>query len=246
MAQNEHTLSISLRDALSLRALATEWRAWLWIYGVAIVVYGGVVWAWGPAGIDISYLLSDTTSAARHVALDAPPADNTVMTNEDVFLAYPFYLGLVSNLGVLVMLGGAAAGLLGAHWARPSDDAGRDRKRMLFWLGILSAVIAVDDLLMFHDGFVPELLDIDGDYVFGLYGLAVVAFALRWRRSILRLHPWLLVHALFFFALTVLFDLVHLPLPQPGFFEEGTKFVGILSWAAFCLSSANAAFRENT
>lgn len=100
------------------------------------------------------------------------------------------HVGLFSHLGVLTLWTGATA-LLGASVLGSRDE----RPAFQLSLGVLLAVLALDDLFMLHEElggvFARNLLPsmdrrmLEG-VVFAAYGVAWVVWLVRYRRSILR------------------------------------------------------------
>ena len=81
------------------------------------------------------------------------------------------YAGLVSTGGIFLMIGTAAAALLGAMLVP-------ERRMLLLAVAALSAVIACDDQFVFHDPIAGVHLGITGSFVtaaYGLWGLALLA-----------------------------------------------------------------------
>lgn len=156
--------------------------------------------------------------------------------------------GLLSNLGVMAMALAAGAALVG--WlvlrttpsptvsapAGPIPTPGRLRP-LLAWGAALSALFALDDLLMLHEtaAVIPGAAALIG----AVYALVFVAFIVRFRATIRRdLDAGLLVLAVAALAASVLVDIVIEATEWSVLIEDGAKLLGIAAWSAFVLRAA--------
>jgi hypothetical protein len=171
-------------------------------------------------------------------ALDRPLSH---VTHDPLAVAKePFYVGALSNLGVLVWWTVAVACLLAAIVLRHER---RDLAQPLAAAGVLSAVLALDDLFMGHDVILPDKLGVPEPVTYAAY--AVIGVAFLWIfRAFLRRTPLLLlgVAALFFAAST------GIDLGTEGDEEERLaaiedvlKLFGIVTWGVYWLRLAGGA-----
>ena len=188
------------------------------VLSVVVVMAATALQPWLP----VSDLLRDSqVVAARHAG------------------GSPAY-GLVSNVGILVMVlaaGGAAIGWLVLR------DAPAPWPRLLLWAGLLTLVLAVDDLIMLHEAaaFAPW----SGVLIAAVYGLAVLRFVVRFRDEILRdLDPGLLLLAVGSLGVSLVTDLID-PTPASLLVEDGAKLLGLVSWSAFVVRSILRAFASS-
>lgn len=148
--------------------------------------------------------------------------------------ALPTYVGWLSGAGIL--LWAAAAGVLAlAAWVRLRDR--RDLALSYAAVGLLTAVLAVDDILLMHDAVLPNLFGIPEAVTQSAEGAAgVLWLVLAWR--VLRFDPTLpvLVMALALLGASVLDDVAHVDL---GVHEEALKLGGIVLWALWAIGSAH-------
>jgi hypothetical protein len=144
-----------------------------------------------------------------------------------------FYVGALSNIGVLLWCTAASVSIFTSHALRRSAR-NEDLRRFLLWFGVLSAVLMLDDLFLLHEGFFPKYLHLPQPLVLALYGLLALGVLVRFGRSILSTDYRLLALALVFLGLSVLIDLmppiqsVYRPL-----LEDGLKLAGIVLWSAY-------------
>ncbi len=139
------------------------------------------------------------------------------------------YVGVVSNLGVLLWCAAAAACFLAAALTS-------GRRSPLLYAGLLTTALLADDLFLLHEG--VYALVIEERIVFGLYALALVGFVVAFRRFLRETTPSLFAAACALFAVSLVVDERwagnHL-------LEDGSKFLGIV--ATHARPGAGSAFR---
>jgi hypothetical protein len=155
---------------------------------------------------------------------------------------YSDHVGVVSHLGVLAWTAGAAVALFAGWLARPGP-----LRRFLLVVGAITLFLGLDDLFRGHENVGAALHGGEGENaVIALYGVAVLAIMLRFRRVVLERSPLALLGlAGAFFALSVAADVA---LDRPGIdvsgqvvVEDGAKLLGILAWAAYLAITARRA-----
>lgn len=147
-----------------------------------------------------------------------------------------YYIGSLSNLGVLVWWTGAVAATL-AGYARRNDASGIP----LLAAGVFTALIAIDDLLLIHETFF-RLRGVPEGLVIGIYALAAAAYAWVFR-DFLRRSEWiLLVSAAAMLAISVGIDVS----TDSRAWEDSAKFLGIVGWTAFLVRAALAALTDRS
>ena len=167
-----------------------------------------------------------------------------------------FYLGLFSNLGVVLWTAAAAICLFAGH--ELSDGADRPARHFLLYGGFFTLVLMLDDLFMFHENYA-------GSVIYVIYGIGLRFYVVRFFNLIVRLDVVLLALAIPFFGNAILLDLApwrllpgqgieipqgvasspiernelrHLGRELRYLLEDGFKFVGICCWAAFHIRAA--------
>jgi hypothetical protein len=157
---------------------------------------------------------------------------NPILKDPAAHTAYPFYLGFFSNMGVLAWWTAAVSCLLAAAalWKqrRPSWQA-------LAFGGTLSALLGLDDLLLFHEEIFPNYFGIPEPIVFFVYGCVVLFYLFRFRGFHLAMDWQLLAAALTFFFVSAFLDLTNVvESPWWGLvLEDGFKFPGACGWATY-------------
>jgi len=191
------------------------WKLFLRAYLPAIVVLAGVGGYCHIKGIPIRALINDPLILLG---------------------AYP-YVGFLSNLGALIWFGCVficffAAAFL-AHATRDKQPA-----LFLFWGGIITLFLGVDDFYALHESALPDLLHIHQFVLFGLYVLGTIAYLVWFRKLVFKSANLPLILACVFFASSIGFDILFefIKLPWHAFYEDGSKFIGIVSWAAYFIN----------
>jgi hypothetical protein len=151
--------------------------------------------------------------------------------------------GALSSLGVLVWC--VAAGICFFTRAILPRAQGHDAMRpFLFWSGLITSVLLLDDFFLLHDALLPRYLGLSEKVVFLGYGIVTAWYLLRFRRIVLGFGYTVLFVALVCFALSILIDAFASRWPSPWriLFEDGFKLLGIVSWSAYlCRTCVRAA-----
>jgi hypothetical protein len=147
------------------------------------------------------------------------------------------YFGLLSNLGVILWSATAAMCFFSYAILKTIKRLTEMPKFILFG-GLFSLLLLFDDLFMFHEKVYPNYLGIGEKIVFLSYGMLFAAYLVYFRKTIMKANYDYLSFAAFFFALAILVDILPLNhlLPMYYLFEDGPKFLGIVSWFGYQLS----------
>lgn len=169
----------------------------------------------------------------------------TLLRDPSAVTNVPWYVGVVSNLGVLLW---CAAGAVCAFAAALLLRSGGGARRTAF-LGCAASVsllLMFDDLLMLHEAVLPQTFSI-GEHVFlGLDAALLALFLAYFVRDILD-HDWpILAGALVLFAVSMLLDRLRLQITPAGdeLMEDGSKFLGAALWLGFWARTAHQAIRR--
>jgi hypothetical protein len=209
-----------------LAAVCHQLPPFLAAYVPVLAVLAALMLMWALGDVAIRDLTRDPLSVAESRILALETAHGIVVPVEE--RAVRFYYGLLTNLGVLLWCAAASVCLFTA-WLRPAAPRG------LFFVcaGALTAILLLDDLFLLHERFLPIYFGLDERWLFGCYGLLLLAYLAAWRRVLLS-GPWLvLLVALGGFGMSLALDIVPFRVPQPHFFEDGAKFGGIAGWCVF-------------
>jgi hypothetical protein len=167
-----------------------------------------------------------------------------------------FYLGLFSNLGVVLWTAAAAICLFAASELTGGTD--RQARQLLLYAGCFTLLLMLDDLFMLHENYADDVIYI-------VYGLGLLYYVIRFFRLIRRLDIVLFALTIPLFGNAVLLDLApwrllpgegievpqavasspiesdelrHLGRELRYLLEDGFKFIGICCWAAFHIRAA--------
>jgi hypothetical protein len=124
---------------------------------------------------------------------------------------------------------------------RQRTDEFASSKRFLLQFGIITFVLLIDDMFLFHGEIAPKILHIDKHIVIAVYLIMVGYFLYSNWGEILSSEYLLLLLALVLFIASVLFD--SLPLQYFNFYrlvdqfrfflEDGFRFAGVAAWLTF-------------
>lgn len=145
------------------------------------------------------------------------------------------YIGILSNLGILIWC--ATATIL-LYSAKLSDMQGKSKKitDFLFYSGILTIFLMLDDLFLVHDIIFPEYLNIDDKAFYFIYGSSVLLLIYFFYKIILDSDYILLLLAFGLLAGSILFDFMDalgIAIHYELVLEDSFKFLGIISWFAY-------------
>jgi hypothetical protein len=181
---------------------------------------------YGPAAV----LLGLTLAFAEWKHLDAG-----FLTRDpaQVLGAVP-YVGAFALVAMLIWGAGATVCLFTALVLRRAGVPPREHNYVLC-AGLLTTLLVADDALMLHEQILPILLGISEKPTYAVYVLLTIALFVWFRDVVRRTRVWLLYAALAWFVVGVAIDLadpVSL-LPQYYLWEDGTKFLGIVTWVGY-------------
>ena len=148
---------------------------------------------------------------------------------------HPFYLGLYSNLN-MVLWGMAFGALWLTVWTVRTCPLDAPMQSFFYYSAITTTILFFDDLFGFHDSIFPEHLHIPELLVYACYGLWILWYLWRFAAVIRRLeHAALLVSAIVFFGLSAIIDNDELfgRLPAHFVWEDGTKLLGVAGWCVY-------------
>jgi hypothetical protein len=143
---------------------------------------------------------------------------------------YPF-TGIISNIGILFWCSTSAVCLFSSaiHKQRKSAEI----SVFLLFSGLLTMLLLLDDLFMFHNAIFPRYLAIPKKMVYLGYFLLMTMYFIKFGKLILKTEYTILYIACGFFALSIICD-IFLPRNSLEFLvEDGFKLFGIVTWFIF-------------
>lgn len=144
---------------------------------------------------------------------------------------FPPYIGLLSNWGALLWMSTGVICLFASLVMKNHKTAFRTY-RFLFASGVLSFLLAIDDIFLLHDEVLPRLLDMPEFFFYFIYVLALGTYILFFWRDISKYDYLLFIIAFVLFGLSRGF---FLPRFLRGFMTSNDmlKYFGIVFWLAF-------------
>jgi hypothetical protein len=215
----------TLRPPPGLGALSQHWR-----------LAGFRSWPPRSTGFLVAFALAPLVLA--FLSTLAPVHPEFLFSDPAGMTGLPPYAGLFSFAGILAWWSAATACVLVASVAPRSRHSA-----MLACAGMLSAMLALDDLFMIHERVAPWF-GVPENLVMGGYAVAGAAYLYGFRDLHRRLDWPLLLAALGLLGFSVGFDVVS-GYSVPGLvIEEGTKFAGVVAWSAYHLLAARICLRR--
>jgi hypothetical protein len=117
-------------------------------------------------------------------------------------------------------------------------------KNFFIHSGIITIMLLLDDAFLLHEVVFPDFFGIPQKVVYGAYFLAIAHYLYLHRNFFLKENPILMALALFFFALSVGFDVALKSIPHQTLYEDGFKLLGIVSWFLFFFHLAQKAVEK--
>ena len=184
----------------------------------------------------LALLMTGVVVAGR--ATGIPVAQFTLDVNS--VYRVPFYVGLVSNVGILLWAATAGVCLFCAAATRTSSQNSPGERAFFLLGGLLTTLLLLDDLFMLHQDVFEGVFGIPEKLTYAGYGVAAAAYMVAFRRKIFSSPCLPLVAAMGLFAASIVIDLVA---PHRELFEDGAKLLGIGCWAGYFASMAAARVR---
>jgi hypothetical protein len=141
------------------------------------------------------------------------------------------YIGLISNLGVLMWCSTAAIALFTALVLYQAPYSRHIPLYFLVSAGI-TLIFLFDDLLMLHERFGPNQLHIPQPLIMAIYACMLLSYLIVFRATILEMDSIFLWFCFGFFGLSVISDALGDVIPhfKNHAIEDGSKFFAIVSW----------------
>lgn len=154
-----------------------------------------------------------------------------------------FYIGMISNIGILFWCACAAICLFSSVILR--QNSRYRESRFLLFSGLLTSFLMLDDLFMLHELVLPVYLRISEYVVYAIYLGVVVSFFIKNIKAIKKTEFVILLAATGFLGLSIVCDTLISNLPI--FVEDVFKFLGITSWFTYftrlCLQEVSSVMR---
>lgn len=187
------------------------------------------LWVWLPV---LSLL-----GLARVISANTDISIRQLMQDPTTVLEAPFYIGIVSNIGILLWAAVAVTCLFIPIFLPRLVN--KEVRLFLLASGLLTGLLLFDDFFLLHDEILPIHLGISGKLYGIVYILLVLLYLYRFKVTILQSPYATLILALGFFAVSAGVDLTHSLIDnefgnsQTLLLEDGAKLMGIAHWLAY-------------
>lgn len=153
----------------------------------------------------------------------------------------PFFTGFVSQLELILWSASLTICSFALVMVNRQQGDFSASKRFLVYSTLLTAVLALDDMFLFHEEIAPNYLHLNELVVYAVYMIVAIAFVLFNWREILSSEYTLLLLALMLLAVSVGLDALPLDSFHLRYFweqlelflEDGAKFAGIATWLLY-------------
>lgn len=156
---------------------------------------------------------------------------------------WPFYLGLVSNVGGILWTAAASIFLFSFRVQRASGG-NAEHARFLLCSGLFVGVLGLDDFFMLHEDVLPKYFAIGQWLVVGSYGLAAALYVVRFASVIAQGAYPVFVAAVAMLAASVALDQIQdrfsIAFAGIGFCEDAAKLLGIGLWLIYAIDTSAA------
>lgn len=180
-----------------------------------------------------SWLLAVAAFAAFLAAISRATELKPLVLDPTTLGGLPAWEGSLSTIGLLFWAAASTSCLLTVAVLHRTGKAGGEAARFLFTTGLLAALAALDDALQLHETIAPDELGVPQNLVLSAWLVAVLAWALRFRRFLLGSEPVLFGLAGAAFAASLVLDAFD-PNDSLIVHEDFYKLVGIATFAAYC------------
>lgn len=163
----------------------------------------------------------------------------------------PSYISIISNLGILFWCSALTICWFSYLAFRPYLT--QKKQNFLIYSGTISLFLLFDDFFLLHERFYTSHFHLPEKILFCLYLIIFINYLIRFRSVIFQTQSSILLLAIAFFSISFSLDIIEERLftpPQLGpdlFFlvEDGSKFLGIISWCLY-LTSVGLQYSKKT
>jgi hypothetical protein len=196
------------------------------LYCPALAILLSVAFASSQTGVSLALFTRDPSAV---YTLDLADAKTDLLIR-------PF-IGVVSNVGVLLWTASATICLFGSAVLRHSLDKPRF-STFLLCAGLLTTLLTLDDFFLLHETVFPRILGLSETVLFVAYGGLVLGGVITFRKCILETEYLLLFISLGFFGLSLFVDALQKLIERTFgdwriLLEDGFKLLGIVGWLGY-------------
>jgi hypothetical protein len=147
----------------------------------------------------------------------------------------PYYIGLLSNWGIMLWSAAAAICLFSAWLLREQKSAS------FAWLlasGLITLLLALDDMFMLHEDVFPNVFGIHEKVVYLIYILGGGIYMLYFLPEFLKRKYLLFAAAVVLLGISVISDSIGRWFAVPTAVEDSFKYAAIVLWLVFFMKTA--------
>jgi hypothetical protein len=143
------------------------------------------------------------------------------------------YVGMLSSLGIFIWCASVTLCWFSWYFLRMRNP-NSGRKNFFFVSGLITAIIAIDDLFQFHEVIVPDYIGIHEVSFYIAYTFILIVFNIKYVNTLMNKYFSILITSYFFLAISIVFDVFFEEIvPFGTYIEDGLKFMGIALWSAY-------------
>ena len=154
----------------------------------------------------------------------------------------PPYIGLIARADVVLMCFAAAILLFAARISGFLKKS-KEQTGFLLFSGLLSLWLMCDDFFMFHDWVFRDIIPVNENIIFLVYGLSAIALLYFYRNLILKTDYILLLLGMGLMGASELIDAAiakeWFSWTYQAVLEDGAKFFGMVFWMAYYIITAS-------
>ena len=143
----------------------------------------------------------------------------------------PWYAGFLSQIGIFFWSASATVCFFSVTVISGYENHHQFR-RFLLISGLLTLFLGLDDAFRLHEHVLPHF-GLPQTLVYISYAIFVLFYLFKIYPVIIETDYVLMAASLFFFAVSVILDVLNPPGINPYFFEDGAKLIGLLSWLVY-------------
>ncbi|MFN0189051.1 MAG: hypothetical protein ACKVQV_10150 [Bacteroidia bacterium] len=143
------------------------------------------------------------------------------------------YVGMLSSLGIFIWCASVTLCWFSWYFLRMRNP-NSGRKNFFFVSGLITAIIAIDDLFQFHEIIIPDYFGIPEISFYIAYTLILIVFNIKYVNTLMNKNFSVLIASYFFLAISIVFDVFFEETVAFGtYIEDGLKFIGIALWSIY-------------
>jgi hypothetical protein len=153
----------------------------------------------------------------------------------------PFYIGLYSNLGILLWCAATTLCLFTSFLLRPKIKE-KETSSFLFFFGIFTGLLLVDDFFMVHEKVLPRIFGMAEESVMIFYLIVLLICIQKFWKTILKSDWRPFILAFGFFGISIFLDSERFE--EWMVWEDVMKLFGIVSWFVYFLEVCGKKLRQ--